>query len=43
MSDVIGKKRSFWGWGWADKFPEREARVALGGQLQGMLGFAPTR
>ncbi|NOY94731.1 MAG: FAD-binding oxidoreductase [Deltaproteobacteria bacterium] len=43
MNDAADKKRSFWGWGWAHKFPDRETRKALGAQLPGMLGFAPTR
>jgi alkyldihydroxyacetonephosphate synthase len=41
MSD--GRKRSFWGWGWEDKFPEATARKALGQQAGAMLGFAPAR
>lgn len=35
------RERSFWGWGWADRFPDRETRKGLGGQLQAMLGFSP--
>ncbi len=38
-----GRKRSFWGWGWEDKFPATEARKHLGQQAQVMLGFAPER
>jgi alkyldihydroxyacetonephosphate synthase len=37
------RKRSFWGWGWEDKFPEAAARKALGQQAGAMLGFAPPR
>ena len=37
------RRRSFWGWGWEDKFPATEARKHLGQQSQVMLGFAPQR
>jgi alkyldihydroxyacetonephosphate synthase len=37
------RKRSFWGWGWEDKFPDATARKALGTQAGAMLGFAPAR
>jgi alkyldihydroxyacetonephosphate synthase len=37
------RKRSFWGWGWEDKFPHAAARKALGAQASIMLGFAPQR
>jgi alkyldihydroxyacetonephosphate synthase len=30
---------SFWGWGYADRFPDAEARAQLGAQVQAMLGF----
>ena len=31
---------SFWGWGWADKFPDPEALAAIGEQVAGLLGRA---
>ncbi len=31
-------RRSLWGWGWADRFPDRQARRALGDQLKLVLG-----
>jgi alkyldihydroxyacetonephosphate synthase len=37
------RRRSFWGWGWEDKFPDAAARKALGEQAQLMVGFAPER
>ncbi len=37
-----GRRRSFWGWGWEDRFPPREVRRSFGRQLGAMLGFAPT-
>ena len=43
MTADVAKKRSFWGWGWDDRFPAWDARRALGEQLPGMLGFAPSR
>jgi alkyldihydroxyacetonephosphate synthase len=33
------RDRNFWGWGWADKFPDEEGRRTIGEQLTGMLGF----
>jgi alkyldihydroxyacetonephosphate synthase len=38
------RARSFWGWGWADKFPDAEARRAIGEQVASVLGLshAPT-
>ena len=41
MSD--GRKRSFWGWGWEDKFPDAAARKAMGEHAQLLVGFAPER
>ena len=35
------RERSFWGWGWADEFPNEDARRNFGKQVQGMLGFTP--
>jgi len=37
------RRRSFWGWGWEDKFPNPSARRALGEHAKSMLGFAPER
>jgi alkyldihydroxyacetonephosphate synthase len=34
-------KLSFWGWGWEDRFPDDEARRALGAQIGALLGCAP--
>jgi alkyldihydroxyacetonephosphate synthase len=41
MNDT--RKRSFWGWGWEDKFPDAAARKATGEHAQLMVGFAPER
>lgn len=35
------RERSFWGWGWADEFPDEGARRNLGQQIHALLGFAP--
>lgn len=35
----MNRKRNFWGWGWADKFPDRDGRKNLGKQVTAMLGF----
>lgn len=37
------RKRSFWGWGWEDKFPDAATRKTLGAQAGAMLGFSPER
>ena len=34
------RELSFWGWGWADKFPKREGRLALGAMASALLGGA---
>src|SRR6266540_4126547 len=34
------RSRSFWGWGWADKFPDDAARAALATHVAAMLGAA---
>ena len=34
--------RSHWGWGYADKFSDREGRQQLGQAAQGALGFRPS-
>ncbi len=36
---MTGRKRSHWGWGWADKFPDTKTRAQLGQQVQALLGF----
>ena len=33
------RERSFWGWGFADKLPDRDARKGIGAQVAAMLGF----
>lgn len=33
------REQSFWGWGYADKFPDAEGRKNLGSQVTAMLGF----
>ncbi len=33
------RQHNFWGWGWADKFPDAEGRNNLGQQVGAMLGF----
>ncbi len=37
------RQRSFWGWGWEDKFPNTDARKALGQHAALLLGFSPDR
>ncbi len=32
---------SFWGWGYADRFPDDDTRAALAQQLEMLLGFTP--
>lgn len=34
------RRRSFWGWGWADRFPDRETRRGLAAQVSAFLGGA---
>jgi len=41
MSDT--RKRSFWGWGWEDRFPDSTVRKGMGEHAKLMLGFAPER
>ncbi|MCK6572943.1 FAD-binding oxidoreductase [Myxococcota bacterium] len=36
------RRRSHWGWGWADRFPPEEGLRAIGGHVQSTLGFAPS-
>ncbi len=35
------RERSFWGWGWADKFPDEASRRGLGDMCAALLGLAP--
>ncbi len=34
------RAQSFWGWGWADRFPDEDTRKGLVGFAEGVLGFA---
>lgn len=36
------RQRSHWGWGWADRWLDREARRSFGEQAHALLGFAPS-
>ncbi|MDH3728507.1 MAG: FAD-binding oxidoreductase, partial [Myxococcales bacterium] len=39
-----GKRtRSFWGWGWEDKFPDAAGRKAIGEHAKLLVGFSPER
>jgi alkyldihydroxyacetonephosphate synthase len=38
---VTPRTRNFWGWGWADRFPDEEGRRALAEQAAAMLGIEP--
>jgi len=35
-------RKSFWAWGWEERFPSEEARRALGEQVAGVLGLPPS-
>jgi alkyldihydroxyacetonephosphate synthase len=35
------RERSLWGWGWADRFPDDEARKGIAQQAAAVLGIAP--
>jgi len=35
---MADRARSFWAWGYEDRFPDEEARRALGAQIGGLLG-----
>ncbi|HUP00566.1 MAG TPA: FAD-binding oxidoreductase [Gemmatimonadota bacterium] len=37
----MSRERSFWGWGWADKFPDDAGRKGLGDMAAAFLGGAP--
>ncbi|MGB5810462.1 MAG: FAD-binding oxidoreductase, partial [Polyangiales bacterium] len=37
------RTRSFWGWGWEDKFPDAQTRRATGEHAKLLLGFGPER
>ena len=34
-----GRERSFWGWGYADKFPDEDGRAAVAQHATGLLGL----
>ena len=36
------KRRSHWGWGLAERFPDRDARQAMGAHVTELLGFDPS-
>ena len=38
MARMATRETSFWGWGWADKFPGEEALRSIGEQVSGLLG-----
>jgi alkyldihydroxyacetonephosphate synthase len=38
---VSQRERSHWGWGWADRFPDADARRSLGQQVAFLLGASP--
>jgi len=35
------RARSFWSWGWEDRFPDAAGQRALAGQIHGLLGLEP--
>ncbi len=37
------RKRSFWGWGWEDKFPDAAERKTIGEHAKLLVGFGPER
>lgn len=37
------RRRSFWGWGWEDRFPDARSRIAMGQHSAQLLGFGPER
>ena len=37
-TEMTERDRNHWGWGWADRFPEAEARKAVGASAQMILG-----
>ena len=43
MTAGMSRSKSFWGWGWEDKFPDTEARKQMGQHASALLGFAPER
>jgi len=38
---VSDRQRSLWAWGWADRFPDDDARRGIAGHVGGVLGVAP--
>src|SRR5271169_715193 len=39
---MSARRRSFWGWGYEDRFPNAEARAALAAQVGLFLGTLPS-
>src|SRR2546430_23006 len=37
---MSARELSFWGWGWADKFPDDDTRAGLAASVASMLGFS---
>jgi alkyldihydroxyacetonephosphate synthase len=37
------QRRSHWGWGWEDRFPDRDTRASFGAHVRDLLGFAAPR
>ncbi|HEY1690907.1 MAG TPA: FAD-binding oxidoreductase [Polyangiaceae bacterium] len=37
----MSRERSLWAWGWADRFPDDDARRGLAAQVAGLLGVEP--
>ncbi len=37
----VSRARSLWGWGWADRFPDDDARRGLAARAGAILGIAP--
>ena len=38
LPHMAGRERSFWGWGWADAFPDEAGRRATGQMVAALLG-----
>ncbi|MFW6198053.1 MAG: FAD-binding oxidoreductase, partial [Myxococcota bacterium] len=38
--DPTSRRRSFWGWGWEDKFPDEATRKGMGQMVADTLGFS---
>ena len=39
---MASRERSFWGWGYADRFPSDDVRKMLAAQIGALLGAEPT-